>query len=121
MDHSITRKSITYNCRNDQRWRIALILYHLLLIFGLIFFSYQNARIKTHFSQEGEFAARAVFVIFLFVIPGLAVDIILHNRYFWIRLMIVITFPSIVLAVLFIPKVNPSQLHLLFAPSKLYS
>ena len=108
-------------CDSSPGWRVALILYNLLLTCGLIFFSYQNAKIKTHFYQEGEFAARAVFVIFLFVGPGLVIDLILHNRYFWIRLMLNVTFPSIVLAVLFIPKVNPSQLYLFFAPSKLYS
>ena len=91
-----------------REWKEFALLYNLLLTCGLIFFSYQNARIRTHFSQEGEFAARAVFVVFLFVIPGFAIDLILlisQNRYFWVKLLLNVAFPSIVLGGLFMPKV----------------
>ena len=102
-------------CDSSPGWRGAFILYNLLLSCGLIFFSYQNAKIKTHFSQEGEFAARAVFVIFLFVVPGFVIDLILvilvsdHSlRLFWVRLLFAVAFPSVVLGGLFIPKVRKS-------------
>ena len=87
-------------------------MYNLLLSCGLIFFSYQNAKIRTHFSQEGEFAARAVFVVFLLVVPAFAIDLLLiltstnSLGLFWIRLFLIVSFPSVVLGGLFVPKVN---------------
>ncbi|XP_019863258.1 PREDICTED: gamma-aminobutyric acid type B receptor subunit 2-like [Amphimedon queenslandica] len=111
VDDSITTELVTYTCSSSPQWRGLLVMYNLLLSCGLIFFSYQNAKIRTHFSQEGEFAARAVFVVFLFVIPAFAIDLLLiltstnSLGLFWIRLLLAASFPSVVLGGLFVPKI----------------
>lgn len=113
MDDSIDTFIITYTCYSPEEWEGCAILYNLLLSFGLMFLSYQNAKIKTHFAQEGEFAARAVFVVFLFVLPCFLIHLMLtllsdHGLgLFWIRLIFTVSFPSAILGGLYIPKVSP--------------
>ena len=86
--------------------------YNFLLSFGLIFLSLQNARISTHFVQEGEFAARVVFVIFLFLVPLFVIKILLLltsnniKLIFWFDLIFIVGLPVIILGGLFIPKVS---------------
>ena len=76
-----------------------------------MWFSYQNAKISSHFAQVGEFAARVTFVVFLFFLPfftlklllSLAVELILVK--FWITFGLGVLFPSIIIGGLFVPKV----------------
>ena len=86
--------------------------YNFLLSFVLIFLSYQNAKIPTHFVQEGEFATRVVFVIFLFLVPLFVIKILLLltsddiKLVFWFDLIFIVGLPIIILGGLFIPKVS---------------
>ena len=86
--------------------------YNFLLSLGLVFLSYQNAKIQTHFIQEGEFTARVVFVIFLVLVPSFVIKTLLlltsDNRIeiFWFGLFFIVSFPTIILGGLFIPKVS---------------
>ena len=118
LDDSIKTYEVTYTCTSSewQRWRdIILILYNVLMSCVLIFLSLQNSKIKTHIAQEGEFAARAVFVIFLCITPTIflkIVDLIIPNinslSVFWIKLLFLAIFPSVILGGLFLPKVRYS-------------
>ena len=93
-------------------WDGILMAYNFLLSFGLIFLSYQNAKSPTHFVQEGKFATRVVFVIFLFLVPLFVIKILLLltsddlKLVFWFDLIFIVGLPIIILGGLFIPKVS---------------
>ena len=86
--------------------------YNILLCCLLLFFAYQNSRIKTHFQQEGEFAAKAVVLVFLFVFLGTVVILLLNHRrenvneYFGVNSVFVLGIPTAILSLLFVPKVQ---------------
>jgi hypothetical protein len=77
----------------------------------LIFLSLQNAKITTHFAQEGDFAAKAVFAIFLFLVPFFITKLVLvivneqgSRLLFWLELVCTTAFPTVIIGGLFIPK-----------------
>lgn len=113
LQDSIATKLITIDCtcRHENIWLSVLLGYDLILCLALVWFSYQNAKISSHFAQEGEFAARVTFVLFLFFLPffllklllSLTVELILVK--FWITFALGMLYPSIILGGLFVPKV----------------
>ena len=86
--------------------------YNIFMCCLLLFFAYQNSRIKAHFQQEGEFAAKAVVLVFLFVFLGTVVLFLLGhqreniNEYFWVNCFFVLGIPTAILLLLFVPKVK---------------
>lgn len=86
--------------------------YNTLLCILLMFFAYQNSRIKAHFQQEGEFATKAVLLVFSFVFLGSVLLYLLNyqadkiNEYFWVLSTNVLGIPTAILAALFVPKVH---------------
>ena len=93
-------------------WDGVMLGYNILLCCMLMFFAYQNSRIKAHFQQEGEFATKAVVLVFLFVFVGSVLLFLLNqkadkiNEYFWVFSTFVLVTPIGILAALFIPKVR---------------
>jgi gamma-aminobutyric acid type B receptor len=114
LSENINTSHITYSCRTEYvGWDGSLIIYFIILSIGLIFLSLQNAKIETHFAQEGDFAAKAVFVIFLFLVPFFITKLVLvvivneqgSRLLFWLELITTTAFPTVIIGGLFIPKV----------------
>ena len=89
-----------------------MLAYNTLLCSLLTFFAYQNSRIKAHFQQEGEFATKAVVLVFLFVLI-LSMLLFFFNyraniihEYFWVFSAFVLGIPTAMLTARFVPKVH---------------
>ena len=116
VDDSINTFRITISCNSEHRtgWEASLLGYYFLLCILLVFLAYQNSRISSHFAQEGEFATRTIFMIFIAVAPSFLIKVILLlivndgesiSQLYWIDFAFFLLFPTTVLGGLYIPKV----------------